>query len=213
MLMAAWKAVASIFCISQPFDIETHPSISPIRACSDAARCNLRLGRLMRLHSPRQKLLMPDLHHIFNAAIVLMMHQIIFVNLRTQDLDDVGWAIEVFEAEAETGSEYGKDCTRVLRDFNYLAQRLRGPVHDPETKHVLLSDERLLHELMSNELMTADVMAEVGGNGPGSTGDDGAPPAQQAGHGGLYHRAAVMYQTLSSFWKADYMVFYNTFVS
>ncbi|SPQ23514.1 350fac74-ea02-4724-bed3-172135972bed [Thermothielavioides terrestris] len=213
MLMAVWKAVASILCLDQPFDIESHPSITPIRACSDAARCNLRLGRLMRLHSPRKKLLLPDLHHIFNAAIVLMMHQIVFVNLRTQDLDDIEFASEVFDAEAETGSEYGKDCARVLRDMKSLAHQLRSPIHDPETKRLLLSDKGLLHDLMLDETMAADMMADVGGNRPGGPPDESGSSAPQAGHGAAYHRAAAMYQTLSSWWKADYMQFYNTFLS
>ena len=139
MLMAVWKAVSSIVCAEQPFDIENQPHIERIRACSDAARRNLRLRRLMRLHSPRQKLLLPDLHHIFNAAIVLIMHMVVFVNLRTQDLDDVGWALEVFEGEAET-REYGRDCLRILHDFKYLAHQLRNPIHNPDTKQVLLPE-------------------------------------------------------------------------
>jgi hypothetical protein len=48
------------------------------------------------------------------------MHIVVFVNLRTQDLDDVGWALEVFEGEAEI-REYGRDCLRILYDFKYLA--------------------------------------------------------------------------------------------
>lgn len=90
MLMAVRKVISSIVCAEQPFDTENQPHIERIRACSDAARRNLCLGQLIRLHSPCQKLLLPDLHHIFNAAIVLMMHQVVFVNLRTQDLHDVG---------------------------------------------------------------------------------------------------------------------------
>ncbi len=195
MLMAVRKAVASIVCAEQPFDMENQPHIEPIRACSDAARRNLRLGRLMRLHSPRQKLLLPDLHHIFNAAIVLMMHQVVFVNLRTQDLDDVGWALEVFESEAETGSEYGRDCLGVLHDFKYLAHQLRNPIHNPDTKQVLLSDEGVLRELLPDEAAAA--MMDDRGNErkrqEGSSSD------------ALYQKVAAMYQTLSCWWNADSM--------
>ncbi|KAK4245124.1 hypothetical protein C7999DRAFT_43314 [Corynascus novoguineensis] len=213
MLMAVWKAIASIVCINQPFDIEIMQSqIEPIRACSDAARRNLRLGRLMCLHSPRQKLLLGDLHNIFNAAIVLTMHQMVFVNLRTQDIDDVGWASEVFETEAKTGNEYAKDCARVLQDLKYLAQQLRNPIHDPNTKQVLMSDERVLRDLRPDEVAATDRMDE--GNDSSAAPDGGQDTSrQEVNHGALYQRAATVYQTLTGWWHADYMQFYNTFLS
>jgi hypothetical protein len=210
MLMAVWKAVASIVCADQPFDIENHRQIEPIRACSDAARRNLRLGRLMRLHSRRQKLLLPDLHNIFNAAIVLTMHQMVFVNLRSQDLDDVGWASEVFEAEAETGSEYAKDCARVLQDLKYLAQQLRNPIHDPDTKQVLLSGEGVLRDLLPDEVPAAEMMDEDSSDG---TSGESESSRRQGKHGLLYQRVAAIYQTLSCWWRADEMQFYNSFLS
>jgi hypothetical protein len=213
MLMAVWKAVASIVCIDQPFDIEImHSQIEPIRACSDAARRNLRLGRLMCLQSPRQKLLLGDLHNIFNAAIVLTMHQMVFVNLRTQDLDDVGWASEVFETEAKTGNEYAKDCARVLQDLKYLAQQLRNPIHDPDTKHVLMSGEGALRDLLADDVTVADMMDEGTENAAAPNGDRDSP-RNQANRGGLYQGVADIYQTLSCWWQADYMQFYNTFLS
>jgi hypothetical protein len=211
MLMAVWKAVASIVCDNLPFDIESHPHLEPIRACSDAARRNLRLGRLMRLHSPRQKLLLPDLHNIFNAAIVLIMHQMVFVNLRTQDLDDVGWAIEVFDTEAETGSDYAKDCARVLHDFKYLAQQLRNPIHDPGMKQVLLSDEGALRDLRPSE--PSEMMEESNSDSSAIMNGTTETPGNHGKGGALYQRVAAMYQTLSCWWQADYMQFYSTFLS
>ncbi len=210
MLMAVWKAVASIVCIDQPFDIEAHPQIEPIRACSDAARRNLRLGRLMRLHSPRQKLLLPDLHNIFNAAIILTMHQLVFVNLRTQDLDDIGWATDVFEGEAETGNEYAKDCSRVLRDLKYLVNQLRNPIHDPGIKQTLLSDDRVLRDLLPDE---AALMPERRNDTPAGTGDQSESPMRLGKGDTIYQRIAAIYETLTCWWNADYMQFYNTFLS
>lgn len=209
MLMAVWKAVASIVFNNQPFDIEAHPQIEQIRVCSDAARCNLRLGRLLRLHSPRQKLLLPDLHNIFNAAVILTMHQMVFVNLRTQDLDDIGWATDAFEAEAETGSEYAKDCALVLRDLKYLVNQLRNPIHDPGTKQLLLSDEGILRDILPDDASmdgyNTDVSIVRGGEGESMVrlekGDT------------LYQRVAAVYHTLACWWKADYMQLYNSFLS
>jgi len=211
MLMAVWKAVASIVYANDLFDIEAHPQIEQIRACSDAARRNLRLGRLMWLHSPRQKLLLFDLHHIFNAAIVLTMHQMVFVNLRTQDLDSVGWATEVFEKEAETGSEYAKDCARVLQDFKYLAQQLRNPIHDPDTKQVLLSDEGVFRELLPGDESPGDPMDECNDSSDGSGGEP--EPTGRQNRGAIYQRADTVYQKLSSWWRADDLQLYNTFLS
>jgi hypothetical protein len=222
MLVAVGKAVASILVMDQPFDIETHPSIQRLRACSDAARCNLRLGRLMRLHSPRQKLLLPDLHNIFNAAIVLTMHQIVFVNLRTQDLEDVGWASEVFEAEAETGNEYAKDCAGVLRDLKYLAQQLRNPIHDPETKNLLLSGQSVLLALQAADQpvateMPAEMMVQGDAGTTAAAAANGARISsvlQSNSSGGLVSKSvAATYDKLSYWWRADYMQFYNTFLS
>ncbi|KAL2017426.1 hypothetical protein VTK56DRAFT_2082 [Thermocarpiscus australiensis] len=211
MLMAVWKAIASIVCIDQPFDVENHPQIGPIRACSDAARRNLRLGRLMRLHSPRHKLLLPDLHHIFNATVILTMHMIVFVNLRTQDLEDISWATEVFEGEAETGSEYAKDCARVLRDLQYLVHQLRNPIHDPNTKQILLSNEGVFRDLLPDEASTPRPKLEPGTDVPLADGRQASTPERQGDT--LYQKVAAIYQTLTCWWKADYMQFYNTFLS
>lgn len=107
------------------WNIEDHSQIAHIRECSDAARRNLRLGRWIRKLSPRQKLLVPDFHNIFNAAIILLLHQIVFVNLRTNDVSSIAFAKEVFEREAGFGDIYAKDCARILQDLSVLVTKLR----------------------------------------------------------------------------------------
>ncbi|KAJ9144217.1 Fungal specific transcription factor domain-containing protein [Pleurostoma richardsiae] len=135
--LAVKKAVADRFVSRrqrQPpqFDIEAHPLVDAIRSCSDAARLNLRLGRRVRddAGGPAGKLLLPDLHNVFNAAVVLMLHQAVFVNLRTMDTHDIAFAIEVFEREAATGDDYAADCARILADLSALVGRLRGFMFD-----------------------------------------------------------------------------------
>ncbi|KAJ4288789.1 hypothetical protein N0V88_007325 [Collariella sp. IMI 366227] len=215
MLMAVHKAVASIFCTPQPFDLDAHQTTSPIdriRDCSDAARCNLRLGRLMRLRSPRQKLLLPDLHNIFNAAIVLTMHQIIFVNLRTQDVDDVVWATQVFEDEAGTGSEYGRDCALVLRDLTYIASQLRNPIHNPDTKQDVQLQQRVFHDLLPEQETGLGMKVEHGEEYP----TPALCLAESSGHGEQrvrYQSFNDIYKTLSGWWKEDPMQLYETFLS
>lgn len=129
LFMAVKKAVADRF-VSRQWSIEDHPQIQLIRECSDTARRNLRLGRWIRDISPSHKLLLPDLHHIFNAAIVLMLHQIVFVNLRTNDVSDITFAIDSFDREAGTGSNYGKDCAKVLQDLSALVHGLRSAMFE-----------------------------------------------------------------------------------
>lgn len=111
--------------VSRKWNIEDHAHISHIRECSDAARRNLRLGRWVQKLSPGQKLLLADLHNVFNAAIILLLHQIVFVNLRTNDVSDITFAKEVFEREAALGDKYGKDCAEILQDLSSLVEKLR----------------------------------------------------------------------------------------
>lgn len=129
LFTAVKKAVADRF-VSCRYAIEEHPQITNIRACSDAARRNLRLGRWVQDQSPNQKLMMMDLHAIFNATIILLLHQTVFINLRTNDIKDIAFGTEVFEREAATGDIYAKDCSRVLHELSVLVGRLRNLMFD-----------------------------------------------------------------------------------
>lgn len=131
--------------------------------CSAAARRNLRLGRHIyeRCHpaaadgpqqqqqEPQQqpnKLVMLDLHHIFNAAVVLLLHQMVFSNVVNTDTMGIRGARAIFEKEARTecpspgnnnnnnntsgvkgGSPtgYASDCLAVLNDLTALVARIR----------------------------------------------------------------------------------------
>lgn len=110
--------------------IESHPQVSLFRDCSDAARRNLRLGRWLAKISPASKLLLPDMHCIFNAAILLLLHQIVFVDLRTDDVSDISFALEAFAREADVGDAYAGDCLRVMQDLAGLVRRLRSLMFD-----------------------------------------------------------------------------------
>ena len=123
------KGVADQFT-NRRWSIDNHPQIARIRQCSDAARRNLRLGRWLLEISPAHKLLLPELHYIFNAAIILMLHQIVFVNLRTHDVSEIEFAIEAFAHEAESGAAYAQVCAGVLKDLSVLVQRLRSLTFD-----------------------------------------------------------------------------------
>ncbi|KAL8285763.1 hypothetical protein RB597_002720 [Gaeumannomyces tritici] len=100
-----------------------HPQIGLFRKCSEAARHNLRLGRWLAEISPASKLLLPDLHCVFNAAIMLMLHQIAFVE-QPSDGSDIEFAFKAFSSEAAMGDTYAADCLRVMQDLASLVRQL-----------------------------------------------------------------------------------------
>lgn len=116
--------------VSRQWSIEHHSQLHHVRACSDAARRNLRLARWLLAMSPVHRLMQAGLHHIFNAAIVLMLQELVCTNLAPTDIDDVMFAIDTFENEALSGSNYARDCARVLQDLRSLVLRLKIPAVD-----------------------------------------------------------------------------------
>jgi hypothetical protein len=204
--MAVKKAVADWF-VSAQWDIEDHPHISLIRDCSDVARRNLRLGRWLTGISPAGKLLLPDLHHIFNAAIILMLHHIVFINLRTKDVVDIAFAIECFENEANTGSDYGKDCAKVLQDLWALVQRLRNLMIDGggDGKISPLPGEHILASLSTAGGCS---LFAAGATDAATTGIPHHPHIHAPGRS---HYQAE-YQELATWIHSDGMQFYNNFL-
>ncbi|GKT59882.1 fungal specific transcription factor domain-containing protein [Colletotrichum tofieldiae] len=128
---AVKKAFAERYIPSdRRWDIDHHAG--RISACSEAAHRNLYFARwLLSLNGGSRKLLQAGLHYVFNAAIVLMLEDLLVPNLvsSSADSDDVSFAIGVFEEEAKTGSNYGHDCAAVLLDLKSLVQRLRPDGH------------------------------------------------------------------------------------
>jgi hypothetical protein len=56
-------------------------------------------------------------------------------------------------------------------------------------------------------------MMDEGTENAAAPNGDRDSPRNQANRGGLYQGVADIYQTLSCWWQADYMQFYNTFLS
>ncbi|KAK4173064.1 hypothetical protein QBC36DRAFT_336580 [Triangularia setosa] len=154
LLTAVRKAIASLVSTGKLFNIYDNALVDEIRRCTDAAQSNLRLGCLMRDHSPHGRLLVQDLHHIFNAAVFLTMYQLVFVNIRTQLVADVDWAIEVFKQEQETGCAYAKDCFEVLRDLRFLVSELRDWIHNQTEKEKLWKDDGALKNYLGDMTTT-----------------------------------------------------------
>lgn len=90
---------------------------------------------------------MLDLQHIFNAAVVLLLHQMVFSNVVNTDTIGIRWVIGIFNNEARTecaspvssGSAgphggdglgfltgYASDCLAVLNDLAVLVAQIRS---------------------------------------------------------------------------------------
>lgn len=96
-----------------------------MQQCRDAAGQILRLGRWICKLSPRQKLLHQEAHALFNAAVILLLHQLAFPDLGTYEASDLDFDIDVFQREANLGNDFGVDCAKALQDLRHLVQGLR----------------------------------------------------------------------------------------
>ncbi|KAH6689735.1 fungal-specific transcription factor domain-containing protein [Plectosphaerella plurivora] len=112
-------------------DAEKHPQARHMAAGLAAARWNMRIGRwLCSLYGTRRRLFHTELHYVFNAAVLIILDALLappipMVVPSLPPLDeDVRSAIQIFEEDSRGGSNYSKDCTRVLADLSTLARRL-----------------------------------------------------------------------------------------
>ena len=119
--------------VSRQCSLSTHPQLPHLKRCIASAEHNIRLARQILLVNHPRKLLQAGLHFIFNAAIVLMLQQLVedlCPSSRTEKARalDLDFVIARFEDESRVGSNYGRDCATVLRDLRVLVQRLPIPV-------------------------------------------------------------------------------------
>lgn len=167
--------------INEPRDMLDHPNISYIRQCSTAARRNLLLGHHLYKRCGQEqeygghgKLVMIDLHHIFNAAVVLLLHQMVFANVVNTDTIAIQEARQIFEREAHTesgspaptagfnmGTGYASDCVNVLNDLAALVARIR-PLRFKGSDHIETGADSVWSPLTSADLSSV--------NGGGSDG-------------------------------------------
>jgi hypothetical protein len=108
-----------------------------IPTCASAAHRNLLLAQ--RLTFSGRKLLQAGLHFVFNAAVILLLHRLIRSAVPTESeestrnaftgpLEDdieagIQFAIRSFEKEAQTGTNYPRDCCKILQDLDKVTMR------------------------------------------------------------------------------------------
>lgn len=128
---------------------------SYILECSAAARRNLWLGRhineLCNVKgtdgiNTNGKLVMLDLHHIFNAAVVLLLYQMVSRNVVNTDNFGITEARRIFATEAAAeglvsgsggggATGYASDCVGVLDDLAALVAHIR-PLRFKDSEYV-----------------------------------------------------------------------------
>ncbi|KAK6698553.1 hypothetical protein SNK03_011320 [Fusarium graminearum] len=142
--------------VSRQCSLRTHPQLPHLKRCIASAEHNIRLARQILIVNRPRKLLQAGLHFIFNAAIVLMLQQLVedlcpssrTEKARSLDLDFV---IGRFEDESRVGSNYGRDCATVLRDLRVLVQRLPIPVDiSSATRSINMSQASTTYDPIAN---------------------------------------------------------------
>jgi hypothetical protein len=112
---------------------EQHPQRLHVHLCATTAHRNLLLAQ--RITESSRRLLQAGLHFVFNAAVILLLNRI----MSMQGLDighsrptattheqlesGIHFALQTFQNEARTGTNYPKDCYRVLQDLKALTDR------------------------------------------------------------------------------------------
>ncbi|KKP03072.1 fungal specific transcription factor domain-containing protein [Trichoderma harzianum] len=173
--------------------------MSCVGHCLDAARENIRLGRLIRDASPRQRLTHQEAHAVFNAALIILMQQLASPQSDSAETDDVAFAIEVFQQEARLGNNFGLDCLTVLQDLSFIAHAL------PQTQ-VSVAEEQIISAVTYTASSEANVQAESAIPAP----DVDLLESSCDGQAGVELNGAL-FKELQTWLENDYLEIYNDF--
>ncbi|KAI4673057.1 uncharacterized protein J4E78_001562 [Alternaria triticimaculans] len=135
ILLAAVKQAVAERYMNGSWSVQQHAHSKYVQACPEAAQRNLLLAK--RLRSTR-KLLQAGLHFVFNAAVILILDQILHssstaptataLNTPVYTLE-IDFAMRTFEEESRTGTNYPRDCYKVLQDLKALVDRYLSHGH------------------------------------------------------------------------------------
>lgn len=132
LLAAVKQAVAERYMNGQ-WSVQQHAYGRHIQACTKAAHCNLILAQKLRC---TRKLLQAGLHFVFNAGVILLLQRILNyaggdkkVNPTETTTPEIDFAMCTFEDESRTGTNYPRDCFKVLQDLKALVDRYLSRGH------------------------------------------------------------------------------------
>lgn len=131
LLAAVKQAVAERYMNGQ-WSAQQHVHGKHIQICLEAAHSNMVLAQ--RLRSVR-KLLQAGLHFVFNAGVILLLEQILHHSSSREippakvHTPEIEFTMRTFEEESRTGTNYPRDCFKVLQDLKALVDRYLSPEH------------------------------------------------------------------------------------
>ncbi|KAH8172329.1 fungal specific transcription factor domain-containing protein [Sarocladium implicatum] len=108
---------------------EPRPPAPHVKICMAAARHNVRLARhLLIINNPR-KLLHQGLQLLLSSAVCILMQELAYTWAMPQDELATGhrmvdFAIETLDADARTGSSFGRDGSHTLRELRLLITQI-----------------------------------------------------------------------------------------
>ncbi|KAI0575899.1 Fungal specific transcription factor domain-containing protein [Pyrenophora tritici-repentis] len=194
LLAAVKQAVAERYMNGQ-WSLQQHAHITHIQACLEAAHGNLVLAERLRC---KRKLLQAGLHFVFNAAVILFLEQILSASRShpTPPSPDIAthgtkleFAIRTFADESKTGTNYPRDCFKILQDLKALVHR-----------YLSHSQVNLLHG--SN----ASLGANAGAPGPQPAAQPGAEGQSKANS----TEASPLYQEMRIWIQSDGLQLQNS---
>ncbi|KAF1970765.1 hypothetical protein BU23DRAFT_202626 [Bimuria novae-zelandiae CBS 107.79] len=132
LLMAVKRAVAERYMNASSWNLEEQSHFNRIHTCSKAAHHNIRIAQwVLHLYNTR-RLLMSNLHFVFNAAVILLLNRVLRNNL--ESAEEIAFAIDLFTRQSRTGTDYERDCLQILKDLEALIDRfLAGSYSSQQT--------------------------------------------------------------------------------
>ncbi|KAL5119392.1 hypothetical protein ACEQ8H_002661 [Pleosporales sp. CAS-2024a] len=135
LFFATVKRIVAQLSIHGDHLAEEPRQIAHMLTCSNAAHRNLLLAQRLVASSIRP--LQAGLHFIFNGAVILLLRRLVRYTLNI-DFDNsdarstsstateedhepgIQFAVKTFEEEAKTGTNYSRDCSKILQDLDKL---------------------------------------------------------------------------------------------
>jgi hypothetical protein len=119
---------------------------------------------------------------VFNAAVIILLNQLAFVDPNSHDTADISLATSVFEQEAALGNNFGIDCARVLHELSSLVQALRDRPNPISQPVVPGSPPHMNGQLKYDPMYMSNASGDVNGHAvmPPLNGDDSLQRELQA---------------------------------
>lgn len=125
--------MAERYVKATPWKLEQQPEFEYIRECTEAAHRNINLARWVLQRYNTKRLLQAGLHFVFNAAVMLLLHRVLHNQLSASE--EIKFAIDLFNQQSQTGTNYERDCLKVLKDLNMLIDRFLSSVYTAQQTH------------------------------------------------------------------------------